>query len=1179
MPETSSRRSRAALYLNTDEDAAVVLLRAARTEANASESAFRAPRDSELSAMLLFEEHASQCERCKDPYGTFERNDVLCDIGTGYAISVANLLYTQGRRLFPTIDHKKGNNVQVKVPTGMYSVNLLFKAIGEGMKLVSTRATLYGHGTPYVEKTGKADPSENPISWAQPGRHHGPLFDDNVVEIQPHDPRADTRNTSYKDDMKQPETSSAGFDRPDQRERLYTRGIDRDIACLSGADHLRRTHREYAEWRNRAALDRSGAKPPSIHRPSDILFTNQESTRRPKTDQLREPVAFESSIFEPDPFEQDDDPYGGSPVFYFGNHDRSSSHFPIPRIICATPTSSYSRSINESDIDEAEYPYNLSPGHCERSSTDLTAEALRNLQQQLNDRPYATTNNSRDPSSVGSPDLSSTSEGRQTTLPGGLSFTFPADSAGEDRGLLSDLELYSLQILNNRQSAMERGTTSNPYTVRMNENMKSTATFSDSGYASGRVEQPAEAPPQTQYTLSVADALAPANDPMDAKRFEASRELSKITATNFDDIISVISDEDDIHSRAESHKSRQVLAAEDQILAFFAHHNEIFPLCSELLPQMGRHRFVNNFRRLLKPYYKAQLGLANINIEKSTTFLLRSRFLRERIAKSIADRLDPEEEIRLEAEKHLGDIQDHTGMVQQWLETQKAFALKDDVEHNEDDQVASLSEDDDDDDEHDDRFEDANVNEYHHFPHIDKMKKFLESSAGFRKLLIDLNMLLLPQQYRSIAHSLLAIPTDSIKVAASCNTTVLNALKIRVEEATMTEWNWWPLEPSVRPPLPGFTRLSWKCYCNRSLWHDIPEAYIANFNNLLTLKRQDIFGSSICARAFSAQGIGQHAKRMIPAIHSPPLKTSPSSSDTSSSVRPSDGGSSTSIPTSPGQSSSSSASQSPSRPSISSGHTTSSATSMTSVMNSVNIPSRDRFIVFGVYGKRRTLDIVHINTTKDNDDVKFLDTLLTSYRALRGRMRLWFSIWQLHHCEFVKFQKVLPDRVVSAGPDLPSCPIDYSYDPRPPDPRAPALDKHVWELALLRPCRGATLGVNLQFCLLSWLHDCLPPLGAGSNIYLPTIPQKHSEWLLKTPGIDYAWGIKAVEEPYIIILIMYHVLMLAAPFGFWAWWLVFEHARTGQWDLQDASIPVSVFLVLLSLFWAAAKPLKVFDTR
>ncbi len=165
---------------------------------------------------------------------------------------------------------------------------------------------------------------------------------------------------------------------------------------------------------------------------------------------------------------------------------------------------------------------------------------------------------------------------------------------------------------------------------------------------------------------------------------------------------------------------------------------------------------------------------------------------------------------------------------------------------------------------------------------------------------------------------------------------------------------------------------------------------------------------------------------------------------------------------------------------------------------------------------------------------------------------------------------------MSSGPDLPTCPIDYSYDPRPPNPLAPAIDKHIWELALLQPCRGVFLGLKLPFCPLSWFHDCMPPLPTGSNIFLPKIPQKHTEWLLKTPDIDYAWGAKAVEEPYLIILIMYHVLMFAGPFGFWGWWLTFEHARTGQWDLQDAMVPATVVGISVSLFWSAAQPLKAF---
>ena len=91
------------------------------------------------------------------------------------------------------------------------------------------------------------------------------------------------------------------------------------------------------------------------------------------------------------------------------------------------------------------------------------------------------------------------------------------------------------------------------------------------------------------------------------------------------------------------------------------------------------------------------------------------------------------------------------------------------------------------------------------------MKKFLRNTAGFRKLLIDLQILLIPLQFRSLAVSLLAIPSDSIGMDVSHNITGINTLKIMVEDATMTKWNWCPLKPSIRAPPPGYTRISWKC--------------------------------------------------------------------------------------------------------------------------------------------------------------------------------------------------------------------------------------------------------------------------------------------------------------------------------------------------------------------------------
>jgi hypothetical protein len=42
----------------------------------------------------------------------------------------------------------------------------------------------------------------------------------------------------------------------------------------------------------------------------------------------------------------------------------------------------------------------------------------------------------------------------------------------------------------------------------------------------------------------------------------------------------------------------------------------------------------------------------------------------------------------------------------------------------------------------------------------------------------------------------------------------------------------------------------------------------------------------------------------------------------------------------------------------------------------------------------------------------------------------------------------------------------------------------------------------------------------------------------------------------------YHILILALPFGFWGWW-----QATHPGDLQNASVPVTVVLTMLSLFW------------
>lgn len=70
--------------------------------------------------------------------------------------------------------------------------------------------------------------------------------------------------------------------------------------------------------------------------------------------------------------------------------------------------------------------------------------------------------------------------------------------------------------------------------------------------------------------------------------------------------------------------------------------------------------------------------------------------------------------------------------------------------------------------------------------------------------------------------------------------------------------------------------------------------------------------------------------------------------------------------------------------------------------------------------------------------------------------------------------------------------------------------------------------------------------------------------------VEPAWGIQAQHAVALTQVIFYHVLMLAGPTGFWAWWQI-QHPA----DLQNAAIPLTTAAVFLSLFWSASGLLKM----
>lgn len=62
----------------------------------------------------------------------------------------------------------------------------------------------------------------------------------------------------------------------------------------------------------------------------------------------------------------------------------------------------------------------------------------------------------------------------------------------------------------------------------------------------------------------------------------------------------------------------------------------------------------------------------------------------------------------------------------------------------------------------------------------------------------------------------------------------------------------------------------------------------------------------------------------------------------------------------------------------------------------------EAYVLFGVKGTRRTLELAQINARKHTNDNAFFWDMRKQYRELRGFLRYWFSIWRLSHCDFVK---------------------------------------------------------------------------------------------------------------------------------------------------------------------------------
>jgi hypothetical protein len=136
---------------------------------------------------------------------------------------------------------------------------------------------------------------------------------------------------------------------------------------------------------------------------------------------------------------------------------------------------------------------------------------------------------------------------------------------------------------------------------------------------------------------------------------------------------------------------------------------------------------------------------------------------------------------------------------------------------------------------------------------------------------------------------------------------------------------------------------------------------------------------------------------------------------------------------------------------------------------------------------------------------------------------------------------------------------EYQYIPRPrkaTDPMPP-IDPHEFETRFHSCYRGGRRHKHI-------LTSCNKNLCRLDDDSLERIPKRTKSLAVGIPKRGYFWGLHARENISFWMVALYNILLLVSPFIFWICWLLVWH-HPG--DLQNASIPTTVAIALLPMFW------------
>ncbi|KAI1461605.1 hypothetical protein F4805DRAFT_476159 [Annulohypoxylon moriforme] len=361
-------------------------------------------------------------------------------------------------------------------------------------------------------------------------------------------------------------------------------------------------------------------------------------------------------------------------------------------------------------------------------------------------------------------------------------------------------------------------------------------------------------------------------------------------------------------------------------------------------------------------------------------------------------------------------------------------------------------------------------------------------------------------------HEIQFLPTEKINYM----TTLIGYCQDMIEYWTGEHWDWSPLPRYAGPLKIGEARIRWECSCGEKKHAKVSLAF---------------------------------SKRLRSIIQSLPQTTQPPT--TTSHVGSSGLASTSNTQSHASLSRKSQGHQQPAGP-PSSNATQSRSPNQAAV---VNTGTTDRHILFLVErGEEHMIKQIDVN---DNCCQRFFSTLKTEYICLRGFIRIWFSIWIYSHCDFYQSIKYDDHQFAPVKKDVfPEVTnADYEYEPRPMRYMPPICNGEFRKRFYARDKSKSSCHCP---------HGCIT-WGMHSGNVLDLFPKKTTKLEESGDKREDFWGIYARERISFGRVLAYNIGCALPMLVVFALRVLPAKYAT---DLQNPSVPFSMMLGMLSLFWS-----------